>query len=216
MDSRRAGQDNSRSAIRETAEMSARPFNVLFICTGNSARSVLAEALLNGLGRGRFRAYSAGSHPAGKVNPLALELIEKNGLPAQGLRSKSWDEFTQPGAPHMDFVFTVCDQAAGEACPAWPGRQMHAHWGIDDPAAVQGSDAERRKAFLDAFNALQSRLLIFASLPLDKLEPPVLQRRLDELGKLSAADEAPTNLSDRIQSASRATRTVRSRPAGRI
>jgi arsenate reductase len=196
--------------------MSVRPFNVLFVCTGNSARSILAEALLNGLGRGRFRAYSAGSHPAGKVNPLALELIKKNGLPAQGLRSKSWDEFTQPGAPQMDFVVTVCGQAAGEACPAWPGRQMRAHWGIDDPAAVQGSDAERRKAFLEAFNALQSRLLIFVSLPLDKLEPRVLQRRLDELGKLSAADGAPTNLADRIQSAARATRTRRSRTVGRV
>jgi arsenate reductase (thioredoxin) len=196
--------------------MSARPFNVLFLCTGNSARSILAEALLNSLGRGRFRAYSAGSHPAGEVNPLALELIEINGLPAQGLRSKSWEEFAQPGAPEMDFVFTVCDQAAAEACPVWPGRQMRAHWGVDDPAAVQGSDADRRKAFREAFNALQSRLLIFASLPLAKLEPGVLQRRLDELGKLSAADETPTNLSDRIQSASRATRTNRSRPVGRV
>ena len=196
--------------------MPARPFNVLFLCTGNSARSILAEALLNSLGRGRFRAYSAGSRPTGELHPLALELIEKNRLPAQGLRSKSWDELAQPGAPQMDFVFTVCDQVAAEVCPVPPGRQMRAHWGINDPAAVQGSDAERRNAFLEAFNALQSRLLIFVSLPLDKLEPGVLQRRLDELGKLSAADEIPTNLADRIQSASRATRPNRSRPVGRI
>ncbi len=195
--------------------MSARPFNVLFLCTGNSARSILAEVLLNSLGRGKFRACSAGSHPSGKVNPLALELIEKNGLPTQGLRSKSWDELAQPGAPEMDFVLTLCDQAAAEACPVLPGRHMRAHWGIDDPAAVQGGDEERRKAFLEAFSALQSGLLIFVSLPLAKLEPRVLQRRLDELGKLSAADETPTDLSDRIQSASRATRTDRSRPVRR-
>jgi len=194
--------------------MSTRAFNVLFLCTGNSARSILAEALLNSIGRGRFKAYSAGSHPAGRVNPFALELIERNGMPVQGLRSKSWDEFVQPGAPKMDFVVTVCDQAAAEVCPAWPGRQMRAHWGIDDPAAAKGGEEDRRKAFSRAYSELQSRLLIFVSLPLDKLDPRVLQRRLDELGKLSAADESSTDLSDRIRSASRATRLSRARRSG--
>lgn len=197
--------------------MPSRPFNVLFLCTGNSARSIMAEALLNSTGRGRFRAYSAGSHPAGKVNPLALQVLAANLLPAEGLRSKSWDEFLQAGAPRMDFIFTLCDQAAAQACPAWPGRQMRAHWGIGDPAAVRGSDEERRTAFDRAYCELQNRLLILACLPLDKLEPRVLQRRLDELGMLSAADESPTNLSDRIQSAGRATRLNRARlPADRV
>jgi arsenate reductase (thioredoxin) len=191
--------------------MSTRPFNVLFLCTGNSARSIIAEALLNSIGKGRFKAYSAGSHPAGKVNPFALELIEKNGLPAQDLRSKSWDEFAQPGAPKMDFVFTVCGSAAGEACPVWPGGPMKAHWGVEDPAAVKGSDDERRKAFFTAFSELQNRLLVFVSLPLAKLERSVLQRRLDELGAMSADDASSTNLTDRIQSASRATRLSRAR-----
>jgi len=183
--------------------MSARPFNVLFLCTGNSARSIMAEALLNNVGQGKFHAYSAGSHPKGEVHPLALELMESNRLPAAGLRSKSWEEFAQPQAPQMDFVFTVCDQAAGEICPIWPGQPMTAHWGIDDPAKVEGDEADRRRAFFEAFNALQSRLLIFVSLPLGKLERPLLQRRLDEIGKLSAEDESATNLSDRIRAAGR-------------
>ena len=183
--------------------MSARPFNVLFLCTGNSARSIMAEALLNNVGQGKFRAYSAGSHPKGEVHPLALELMESNRLPTAGLRSKSWEEFAQPQAPQMDFVFTVCDQAAGELCPIWPGQPMTAHWGIDDPAAVEGDEADRRRAFFEAFNALQNRLLIFVSLPLGKLERPLLQRRLDEIGKLSAEDESATNLSDRIRAAGR-------------
>jgi arsenate reductase (thioredoxin) len=191
--------------------MSARPFNVLFLCTGNSARSIMAEALLNSIGKGRFKAYSAGSRPAGEVHPLALELLAKNGLPTEGLRSKSWDELAQPGAPKMDFVFTVCGSAAGEACPVWAGEPMRAHWGVEDPAAVSGSDHDRRKAFFTAFGELQNRLLVFVSLPLAKLERSVLQRRLDELGAMSADDSTSTNLSDRIQSASRATRLSRAR-----
>jgi protein-tyrosine-phosphatase len=138
-----------------------RRLNVLFLCTGNSARSILAEAFLNSAGGGRFRAYSAGSHPAGKVNPFALELLEKNRISTEGLRSKSWDEFARPGAPQMHFVFTVCDNAAGEACPLWPGQPITAHWGVADPAAVQGSDEEKRKAFLAAFTQLSARIRLF-------------------------------------------------------
>ena len=131
---------------------------VLFLCTGNSARSILAEAYLNSAGAGRFRAYSAGSHPNGKVNPLALELLEKQGMLTAGLRSKSWDEFAKPGAPRLDFVFTVCDNAAGEVCPLWPGQPIKEHWGVPDPAAVQGSDEEKRRAFLAAFTQLSTRI----------------------------------------------------------
>lgn len=137
--------------------------NILFLCTGNSARSILAEAYLNWAGKGRFRAHSAGSHPGGRVNPLALELLEKQGIPTQGLRSKSWDEFAAPGAPKLDFVFTVCDNAAGETCPLWPGQPVKAHWGVADPAAAQGSDEEKRKAFLAAFTQLSSRIDAFLS-----------------------------------------------------
>jgi arsenate reductase (thioredoxin) len=135
--------------------------NVLFLCTGNSARSILAEAYLNWAGKGRFRAHSAGSHPGGKVNPFALELLEKRGIPTQGLRSKSWDEFVQSGAPTFDFIFTVCDNAAGEVCPIWPGRPRREHWGVADPAAVQGSDEEKRQAFLAAFTQLSGRIDAF-------------------------------------------------------
>jgi arsenate reductase (thioredoxin) len=138
--------------------------NVLFLCTGNSARSILAEAYLNSAGRGRFHAYSAGSHPAGKVNPFALELLEKNRIATQALRSKNWDELAQPGAPKLDFVFTVCDNAAGEVCPVWPGKPVTSHWSIQDPAAVQGSDDEKRKAFLKAFTELKTRIDRFMSL----------------------------------------------------
>ena len=169
--------------------MAERPLNVLFLCTHNSARSVLAEVLLNQLGRGRFKAYSAGSHPSGRVNPFALELLERNRLPAADLRSKAWDEFAGPDAPPLDFVFTVCDQAAGEVCPIWPGQPVSAHWGIEDPAAVQGSDDEKRKAFFKAYNQLQNRLSIFVSLPLEKLDRLALKDKLDEIGRLREKGE---------------------------
>lgn len=161
--------------------------NVLFLCTGNSARSILAEGMLNNLAfnKGRFRAFSAGSHPAGSVNPFAIELLEKNHLPTEGLRSKSWGEFAQPGAPELDFVFTVCDKAAGEVCPAWPGQPMTAHWGVPDPAAVEGSDEARRRAFFQAYNQLLNRISLFANLPFDKLDRLSLKQRLDAIGKES-------------------------------
>ena len=158
-------------------------FNALFLCTGNSARSILAEAYLNAAGRGRFMAYSAGSHPGGKVNPLALELLEKNRIDTAGLRSKSWDEFARPGAPLLDFVFTVCDNAAGEVCPIWPGQPISAHWGVNDPAAVNGSDDEKRKAFLRAFTELSARINLLLALPVEKLDRITLQSRLREIGK---------------------------------
>ncbi len=160
-----------------------RKYNVLFLCMGNSARSIMAESILRAVGTGRFNAHSAGSQPAGRVNPFALELLRKNRMPTEGLRSKSWDEFAQPGAPSLDFVFTVCDNAAGEVCPVWPGRPMTAHWGIPDPAAAEGSDDAKRRAFLDASHALLNRIRVFASLPFDKLDRLSLQHRLTELGR---------------------------------
>jgi arsenate reductase len=160
-----------------------RPLNVLFLCTGNSARSVLAEVMMNAMGAPRFKAYSAGSHPNGHVNPFAIELLQKNRLAVEGLRSKSWDEFAQPGAPELDFVFTVCDSAAGEVCPLWPGQPISAHWGIEDPAAVEGSDAEKRRAFFNSYNRLQKRIQLFLSLPLTKLDRLSLVNRLNEIGK---------------------------------
>lgn len=163
--------------------MNDRPLNVLFLCTGNSARSILAEAMLNAMGQGRFRAYSAGSRPAGRVNPFALELLQKNRLPVEGLRSKSWDEFAQPGAPELDFVFTVCDNAAGEVCPIWPGQPISAHWGVEDPAAVEGDDETKRKAFFRAYNRLHHRITLFLSLPLAKLDRIALTNRLREIGR---------------------------------
>lgn len=162
--------------------METKTYNVLFLCTGNTSRSIIAEALLNAMGGGRFRAFSAGSHPKGTVNPFALELLERNRLPVAALRSKSWDEFAAPGAPALDFVFTVCDQAAGEVCPIWPGQPMTAHWGVEDPAAVDGDDALKRRAFLKAYSELQRRLSIFVSLPIDKLDRLTLQKRLDAIG----------------------------------
>jgi protein-tyrosine-phosphatase len=157
--------------------------NVLFLCTGNSARSILAEAYLNSTAAGRFRAYSAGSHPGGKVNPFALELLQKNRIATDGLRSKSWDEFAKPGAPKLDFIFTVCDNAAGETCPLWPGQPITAHWGVADPAAVQGNDEDKRKAFLLAFTQLSSRIRLLLSLPVEKLERQALAARLRQIGK---------------------------------
>lgn len=165
--------------------MAGKIYNVLFLCTGNSARSILAESMLNSstIGRGNFRASSAGSHPNGKVNLFALELLKTMKLPTEGLRSKSWDEFAGPGAPHLDFVFTVCDNAAGEVCPLWPGQPVTAHWGVEDPAAVEGSDDVKRKAFSQAANQLRNRIQIFANLPLDKLDKIRLKEKLDEIGK---------------------------------
>jgi protein-tyrosine-phosphatase len=164
--------------------MTARMYNVLFLCTGNSARSIIAEALLNRHGAGRFKAYSAGSHPKGTVHPYALDLIEKLGLPTAGLRSKGWDEFARPGAPDLDFVFTVCDNAAHEACPVWPGQPMTAHWGIPDPAAVEGSEDAKRRAFNEALRLLSNRIRIFVSLPDRGLDKIGLQKRLDEIGRI--------------------------------
>ena len=158
-------------------------FNVLFLCTGNSARSILAETLLNDLGKGRFQAFSAGSHPAGEVNPFALELLEKNHFPTANLRSKPWDEFAQPDSPNLDFVITVCDKAAGEVCPVWPGQPMTAHWGIPDPAAVEGSDEEKRRAFLDAMNQMQRRVSMFVNLPFASLDSMKLQQAVRDIGK---------------------------------
>ena len=159
------------------------PFNVLFLCTGNSARSIMAEAILNSLGKDKFKAYSAGSHPTGKVNPFALELLERNRLRASGLRSKDWSEFSRPGAPFMHFVFTVCDQAAAEPCPVWPGQPMTAHWGVHDPAGVQGTEEERRKAFLKAYTELYRRISLFTCLPIETLSNLALKEKLDEIGR---------------------------------
>jgi protein-tyrosine-phosphatase len=161
-------------------------YNVLFLCTGNSARSILAEQLMNHWGRGRFHAYSAGSHPKGEVHPIALELLERMRLPTAGLRSKSWDEFGVPGAPRLDFVFTVCDNAAAEVCPVWPGQPMTAHWGVADPAAVEGSEPERWLAFRTAFRELENRIKVFTSLPIRSFDRLKLQERLDAIGQLHA------------------------------
>jgi arsenate reductase (thioredoxin) len=166
-----------------------RPYNVLFLCTGNSARSILAEVLIGQWGRGRFVGYSAGSAPKGKVHPIALELLEHLNMPTKGLRSKSWDEFEKPGAPKLDFVFTVCDNAAAEACPVWPGQPMTAHWGVADPAAVEGSETDKWLAFRQAFRELESRIKIFTSLPIKSLDRVKLQERLREIGQSRPADE---------------------------
>lgn len=160
-----------------------RPYNVLFLCTGNSARSIMGEAILNKIGHGKFVAYSAGSHPKGEVNPHALALLRRLDFPTDGLRSKSWDEFATPGAPELDFIFTVCDNAANEACPIWPGHPMTAHWGIPDPAAIAGSEATIAQAFREAFLLLQRRIELFVNLPVASLDRMSLKKRLDEIGK---------------------------------
>jgi arsenate reductase (thioredoxin) len=163
--------------------------NVLFLCTHNSARSIIAECVMNRLGIGRFKAYSAGSQPSGKVHPYALDLLRQLNYDVSGLRSKSWEEFAADGAPQLDFVFTVCDNAANETCPVWPGQPMSAHWGLPDPSAVEGSESERRFAFADTHRMLYQRIGIFVNLPLTSLDTLSLQRRLDEIGKTKA--EAP-------------------------
>jgi protein-tyrosine-phosphatase len=164
--------------------------NVLFLCTGNSARSILAEVLTDHWGKGRFKGYSAGSFPKGAVHPLTLDLLERLRLPTAGLRCKSWAEFAGPDAPEMDFVFTVCDQAAGEICPVWPGNPITAHWGVPDPAAVEGTEEQRRRAFRDACRQLEARIKLFIALPIDKLDRMALKRRVDEIGNLTDQEES--------------------------
>jgi protein-tyrosine-phosphatase/N-acetylglutamate synthase-like GNAT family acetyltransferase len=171
------------SATCMTKVLADRPYNVLFLCTGNSARSILAEALINQSEPGKFRGFSAGSHPRGAVHPIALELLQHLKIPTEGLRSKSWDEFAAPGAPLLDFVFTVCDNAAGEVCPYWPGQPMTAHWGLPDPAAVEGTETDKWLAFRSTFRALDNRIKIFTSLPLASLDRIKLRERLDAIGK---------------------------------
>ena len=169
--------------------MTEPPFNVLFLCTGNSARSIIAESLLSQAGHGRFAGFSAGSHPKGAVHPIALDLLNRMKLPIAGLRSKSWDEFAAPGAPQFDCIITVCDNAAGEVCPIWPGQPMTAHWGIADPAAVQGTEAERWAAFRTAFRELDSRIKFLTNLSLRSLDRIKLQQRLDAIGRSGVADD---------------------------
>lgn len=169
--------------------MSKKTYHVLFLCTGNSARSILAEAILNRLGAGRFQAHSAGSDPKGQVHPMALEMLRERGHDTSGLRSKSWDEFAKPGAPALDFVFTVCDNAAGEACPVWPGQPMTAHWGVEDPAAFEGPEDEQRRVFRRAHLELQRRIELFTNLSIESLDRLSLQARLDEIGKTETPAE---------------------------
>lgn len=167
----------------------ARPLNVLFLCTHNSARSILAESILRRHGGERFRAFSAGSAPGGTVNPLAIRTLERMGYPTEGLRSKSWDEFAGPGAPTMDFIFTVCDSAAGESCPVWPGHPASAHWGLDDPSAAQGSETARERAFVTTFGHLRNRIEIFSALPFATLEGAALTAELTRIGRMDGATE---------------------------
>lgn len=167
--------------------MTDRTYNILFLCTGNSARSILAESILNKEGGGRFHAYSAGSQPKGEVHPFSIELLRSLGHNTSGLRSKNWEEFTRPGAPEIDFIFTVCDNAAGETCPIWPGKPMTAHWGIPDPAAAEGTDAEKHLAFADAYRMLKKRIELFASLPLDAIDQMTLKAKLAAIGRDTAA-----------------------------
>ncbi|HJV49859.1 MAG TPA: arsenate reductase ArsC [Noviherbaspirillum sp.] len=168
--------------------MTNKTYNVLFLCTGNSARSIMAEALVTAMGHGRLRGYSAGSRPGGKVNPFAIEQVQKTGYPVDALRSKSWNEFAAPGAPHMDFIITVCDNAAGEACPVWPGHPATAHWGFEDPAAVEGSDAQKRAAFEKVFKQIMARMNSFVSLPLHLLEKHAIQQEIRKIGDTPVAN----------------------------
>ena len=174
--------DRPRSLLLIATPVEAKVFNVLFLCTGNSARSIMAEVLLNRLGRGRFKAFSAGSRPAGQVNPWAIETLKALEMPTDGLRSKGWDEFARAGAPTIDFIITVCDNAASEVCPVWPGKPTTAHWGIPDPAAAQGTDDEKRAAFRDALTTLRRRIELFVDLPLDKLDPQSIRENLGRIG----------------------------------
>jgi arsenate reductase len=169
--------------------MGERTYNVLFLCTGNSARSILAEVLIEHWGKGRFTGYSAGSFPKGAVHPLALDLLHRLGLRTAGLRSKSWDEFAEPGTPVMDFVFTVCDEAAGEMCPIWPGNPVTAHWGVPDPAAAKGAGEQRRQAFRDAYRQLETRIKLFAALSIDKLDRMAVKREVERIGHLQLVRE---------------------------
>jgi protein-tyrosine-phosphatase len=165
------------------------PYNVLFLCTGNSARSIMAEALLNYWGKGRFRAFSAGSKPKGEVHPLTLETLERTQLPHDDARSKSWSEFSRPGAPKLDFVFTVCGNAAQEQCPYWPGQPMTAHWGVDDPAAAEGTPEERQRAFQRALRELDARIKLFINLPIERLDKPALQERIAQIGRTPPSED---------------------------
>ena len=169
--------------------MSDRPYNVLFLCTGNSARSILGESLINTLGRGQFRGFSAGSFPKGQVHPMALDLLKRMNLPSENLRSKSWDEFAAPGSLELDFIFTVCDNAAGEVCPVWPGKPMTAHWGIADPAAVEGTEADKAFAFRKAFKELETRIKLFTALPIASLDRMKLQETLRAIGRQPSAED---------------------------
>lgn len=171
--------------------MTDRVFNVLFLCTGNTARSILAEGILRKDGQGRFNAFSAGSQPKGTVNPFALKVLQSYGYPTEGLRSKSWDEFAGPDAPVMDFIFTVCDNAAGEACPIWPGHPASAHWGIEDPAAVEGTDIEKDRAFVQAFQYLRNRISVLLSLPVAEMEREALLSQLKTIGRMEGATRDP-------------------------
>ena len=182
------GEEPAGPALK--AAMADRPYNVLFLCTGNSARSIIAEALINQWGRGKFKGFSAGSHPKGAVHPIALELLKRMRLPTDGLRSKRWDEFAAPHGQPLDFVFTVCDNAAGEVCPYWPGQPMTAHWGLPDPAAVEGSETAHWVAFRDTFAALDNRIKIFTSLPIASLGRIKLQERLDAIGKTRLPEQS--------------------------
>jgi arsenate reductase len=187
----RAGGDEEEGESRMNAFAEHRPYNVLFLCTGNSARSIMAEAILNRFGGGKFRAYSAGSQPKGEVNPHTLHLLQRFNYKTDEFRSKDWGEFAAPDAPALDFVFTVCDNAAGEVCPVWPGQPMTAHWGVPDPAEATGTDAEIALAFKDAYRMLHRRIAIFTALPIRSLDQLSLQRRLDEIGQQGATAKAP-------------------------